>query len=281
MRLDHRFFNEHQFALINPLQMDRRVARLWPGTPLVPAELRAQQQVFPYLIDLRYMSTDERLHALDKTVEYAHSHEQSPFSALIASQESRARLRSHLSRVMVRQIEGEKMLFRYYDPRVWECLLWILSEAQLSSLLGPIVRWTAPLAGGMDWISYAGKGLSHEALMFDAAQLRAIASLASVNRVVARLNVDVEQLGRPEGLSQRIYKEIERARSFGLTDFDDLEAFAYISISESPIVHENLAFREAIDIAKADPGAYRSIVTNLVEHMHAQSLNIYESYGAR
>nr|WP_275452867.1 DUF4123 domain-containing protein [Stenotrophomonas terrae] len=266
---------------MNPLQMDRRLASLWPSTPLVPAELRAQQHVFPYLIDLGCMSADERLHALDRTVEYARCHEQSPFSALIASQESQARLRSHLSRVMVRQVEGEKMLFRYYDPRVWECLLWILSEAQIGSLLGPVVRWTAPLVGGEDWISYVGTGMSQEPLVFDATQLRAIASLASVNRVVARLNVDVEQVMRPDGLTQRIYKEIECARSFGLTDLDDQEAFAHISISESPLIHENLDFREAIHIAKADPGAYRSIVTSLVEHLHAQPLNICESYGAR
>lgn len=122
MQLDHRLFEAHQYALINPLQIDKRIALLWPCEPIVPKELLGQEHLLPYLLKPGEITPDARLAALDETVQYARDHGRSPFSALLKCDAGSDQVRNHLARMMVRKFEGEQMLFRYYDPRVWNAL---------------------------------------------------------------------------------------------------------------------------------------------------------------
>lgn len=261
MQLDHRLFEAHQYALINPLQIDRRIAKLWPCEPIVPKELLGQKHLLPYLIRLEEIEPDARLAALDETVQYARDHDRIPFSALLKCNADSQRVRNHLARMMVRKFDGEKMLFRYYDPRVWNALKWILLSSQLDALLGPINAWTATVDKGARWQSYESSGCNKDGMHPTSHQLYAISSLASVNRVIDRLHREGGSI-EGAGLSRRVFDEMEKAGECGLTDPDDKEAYAFASIFQSPEVHNTPRYREALRIACLEPGAFRSAVSD-------------------
>lgn len=261
MQLNHRLFEAHQYALINPLQIDRRIALLWPCEPIVPKELLGQQHLLPYLLRLGEMAPDARLAALDETVRYAHDHGRSPFSALLKCPAGSHQVRNHLARMMVRKVEGEKMLFRYYDPRVWNALNWILSPSQLSALLGPINSWTAPVGQGMRWQAYDSTDPDTDGVHLTPDQLYAIASLASVNKVIDRLRLEGRDIDDTI-LSRRVFDEMNRAGERGLTDPDDKESYAFASLYQSPEIHDTHRYQEALRIARIDPGAFRSAVSD-------------------
>ncbi|EED40994.1 DUF4123 domain-containing protein [Stenotrophomonas sp. GD03930] len=264
MQLDHRLFEAHQYALINPLQIDRRIAQLWPCEPIVPKELRGQEHLFPYLLRLGEMSADTRLAALDETVHYAREHDRVPFSALLVSDAGPEHVRNQLARGLVRKVDGERMLFRYYDPRVWSALTWILSTSQLDALLGPVQSWTAPSAKRDIWRTYESRGTGNDGLPLAPGQMHAISSLASINRVIDRL-LRVDHGIDDHSVSKQVYDEILSADALGLSDADDQEAFAFVSITQPPGIHEAPMYQEAIRIARLEPGAYRSIVTAALE----------------
>ncbi|KAF1016758.1 MAG: hypothetical protein GAK31_00016 [Stenotrophomonas maltophilia] len=270
MHLDHRMFERHQYALINPLQIDRRIIRLWPCEPIVPKELRGQRNLFPYLLQLDEMAADARLVALDDTVNYAREHERSPFSALLVCQAGSDHLRRHLARMMVRKIEGEQMLFRYYDPRVWNALRWILSPSQLDALLGPIQSWTAPMGCNDSWDACDNKGSRNVQLRFASDQIHPISALASVNKVIDRLHQ--ERCGADSfSLSKQVFNEIIKAAELGLIDADDQEAFAFVSMIHSPAIHAGPLYQEALRIAIEEPGAYRSMVAGALDDEEVES----------
>lgn len=261
MQLDHRLFEAHQYALINPLQIDRRIALLWPCEPIVPKELLGQEHLLPYLLKPGEMTPDARLVALEETVQYARDHGRSPFSALLKCDAGSHQVRNHLARMMVRKFEGEQMLFRYYDPRVWNALKWMLSPSQLDALLGPVKSWTALASQGGRWQSYESKGHNKDAPQPTSDQLHAISSLASVNRVIERLRQEGEGT-EDTALSKRVFDEMERAREHGLMDSDDKEAYAFASVHQSPEIHNTHRYQEALRIARLEPGAFRSAISD-------------------
>ncbi|OOW67917.1 hypothetical protein Xant_20885 [Xanthomonas cissicola] len=265
MYFDHRLFESHQFALMNPLLIERHVVGMWPCEPIVPLELKGQGHLFPCLLRLGEMSIDEKLRALDATVAYGQAHDKEPFSALIGTTAKAGRVRGHLARMMVRRVEGEKMLFRFYDPRVWSCLQWILSASQLDALLGPIDVWTTRDATGDTWTQSQSMQSAESEFAMDLSQLSAVASLGSVNKVLKRLREEEVHVGGSLPLSKRVYTEIENARAAGLVNADDQEAFAFLSMSISPRIHDCPKFQDLIHLARKEPGAYRSLVSEVDE----------------
>lgn len=270
MQFDHRLFEVHQYALINPLQINRRIAQLWPCEPLVPKELRGQEHLFPYLLRLSEMSADASLAALDETVHYAREHDRVPFAALLASSAGPHSIQSHLARSLVQKVEGERMLFRYYDPRVCGALGWILQPSQLDALLGPVQFWTFPSGVKGSWRTYENRGNRGHGLVLASGQIHAISSLASVNRVIDRL-LRIGDVTDDPDLSRKVYNEMLNADELGLTDADDQEAFAFVSITQPSDTHEASKYQEAIRIARLEPGAYRSIVTAALEDEENES----------
>ncbi|MGE8210036.1 MAG: DUF4123 domain-containing protein [Stenotrophomonas rhizophila] len=281
MQLDHRLLEANQYALLSPLQVDKRIVDLWPSDPVVPAELKGQPHLFPRLLRLGEISWDKRLRALDEANDYARAHGRSVFSALISSTASPVHVRNHLAKMMIRRVEGERMLLRFYDPRVWTCLAWILAKAQIDSLLGPIDVWTCPGESQDQWIRYENTRSGDQAFLMDATQLTAISTLASVHRVAQRLRDAREDLKGSFPLSERIYAEIEQARDKGLADADDQESYAFISISNKPGIHQRPEYKMLIEKSRLEPGAYRSLASAICDQDNPETSGEAEPNGVR
>ena len=81
---------------------------------------------------------------------------------------------------------GERCLFRYYDPKVFAHLRWILNAAQLGELFGPVSGWTYWLDGGWRLASPAPRAAGR-ALAIDAQQGEHLRRVAAINALLAEL----------------------------------------------------------------------------------------------
>ncbi|WP_166643010.1 DUF4123 domain-containing protein [Alcanivorax sp. 24] len=139
------FLRAHDYALLNPLQVE---SQFWQGLPsesLAPSAYIAQQHLFPRLIKLSEVPA-EGLETLLKRSDAHGRYSQKPFfSALLISSVSHESLTDHLRRQSVLRAPipaRETGQLRYHDPLVFRHMMWLLTRGQMRSLLGPIDCWS-------------------------------------------------------------------------------------------------------------------------------------------
>jgi hypothetical protein len=83
-------------------------------------------------------------------------------------------LRAHFRRLtMVRSDAGERLLFRFYDPRVLRTFLPTCDAAQSEEIFGPVQRFTMEQAAGSGMVSFrpGGQGGNGQAAAISTAQM--------------------------------------------------------------------------------------------------------------
>lgn len=141
--LDHRLLLANHFALINPLQVESALWRDLPATPIVPRDTRIQPDLMPHLLVLRGMSDATCVDLLERANRHEKYSRHPFFSALLTASADTPWVASHLSRrLVVRTPDTRAVLLRYFDARVFRHLRWLLTEAQINLLMGPIEFWT-------------------------------------------------------------------------------------------------------------------------------------------
>lgn len=147
--MDHRFLLSHDYALINPVQVEASAYAHWRVSPVVPKALSDKPHLLPCLLNLREMAVTARIDALALAHEWQEANPgRAFFSALLASAAEEARIVRHLSaQLLMKGPDGGQALFRWYDPSVFRHLPWLLDDGQLNDLMGPIDAWSwqAPL----------------------------------------------------------------------------------------------------------------------------------------
>ena len=117
--IDHRRLDEHRFAIINPLQVDRSQ---WAGLPvvaLIPAGVSTKPDSVPQLLALETLGESGRIDLLVRADAWDQVNDHPFFSLLLQSQADASRLVLHLSRQLtVNTPDGGRALLRWYDPRV-------------------------------------------------------------------------------------------------------------------------------------------------------------------
>lgn len=64
-------------------------------------------------------------------------------SGWLSTDASPTAIKYHLEHQMVQETpDGRQMLLRYFDPRVLEQLIYILTQTQLNQIMGPITHWS-------------------------------------------------------------------------------------------------------------------------------------------
>ncbi|WP_082672563.1 DUF4123 domain-containing protein [Luteimonas abyssi] len=142
--LDHRRLLAHDYALINPLQVD---SQFWQDLPIesVAPEEAKDAGLYPLLLQFSRLPHDERIDLLDRDGAHRRHSRKPFFSALLRAPVPWKELVVHLRRQMV--LRGppparEQALLRYYDPVVFRHLLWLLNQKQRLALLGGITHWS-------------------------------------------------------------------------------------------------------------------------------------------
>lgn len=151
---DHRLIEAHDYAIVNPLQVEREAWADLPAIPLVPAAHASQAHLFPLLIDLKKLSRSARLGLLERHLQWEKSTGTPLLGALLASPDETDVLGRHLcSRLCLRRPDGQADVLRFFDARVFAHLCWILDQERMSLLLGNITCWSWPESGER-WRSY-------------------------------------------------------------------------------------------------------------------------------
>ncbi len=162
-----------------------------------------------------------------------------------------ATLSAHLQAIREVEIPNQTaVLFRYQDIHVTAALFPILPSAEMACCLGPLAAWAVPDAcNKLHIISATGQQRSSSALRFDQKTVAILEDRLFVHAAMAQVN-DVDSLllaSYSECEAQTLISErIEKARSFGLEQREDLALYCVLSLQFPPCFEKEAPFAEAI-----------------------------------
>ncbi len=143
--------------------------------------------------------------------------------AILECDKASHRLQRHLADRMVlpKPTEGAA-IFRFYDPRVFAHLRWILQFEQLNALMGPVARWTY-LDGGGEWVTVEGTEIPNEGWVVRNDQYGQITRIELIERVLSILRA--RSFALKAETPRLIEAHLARGEAYGLNG-GDLIGFA-------------------------------------------------------
>jgi hypothetical protein len=258
MELAHRALNDHNFLIINPMQVTKEEWDGLPLFPLVPDSFKAQKKLMPVLIDLTQMSFDEKADLRARADQWDEDYDEPFFSVLISSNENIKLVCNHLIRQMIiTNPSGKKYWLRFHDPRTFMHLPSIFNSTQMTQILGPAAVWTYrnPFSG---WVRYNNneKKLSVN-LTVDERQWKLIEKIGLLNRClkkIARTRNDIEV---NDALVTDVNTLLKEAVVFHrLEDEDDQILYVEQAICINRAIHRRPEILNALMLAKSGEITY-------------------------
>ncbi|WP_234419617.1 DUF4123 domain-containing protein, partial [Xanthomonas fragariae] len=222
--MHHRFYTNHRYGIINPLQIEVDAWINWPSVSIAPKELRGQSDILPRLINFSTLSHSHQIELLDHMQEWEKSNPRMTyFSALLTSDADERKVVNHLARQMLQKTsDRECMLLRFYDPRVFGHLQWILDERQINYLLGPIEKWSWRLLDGSWAYQPRSADTGGLGLKLTESQWGVLSRIGVLNRT----SVHLTSAGIPVGDIRFVASVIEQAyERWGMEDESDIFLF--------------------------------------------------------
>lgn len=247
---EHRLLQQHNYGLINPLQVE---ASLWQDVPhiqLVPKELAEQAEQMPLLVAFDAMNTEARLGLLDHIAAQQRSSKHPYFSALINSVLSPEILQQRLTERLILYGPQGKAFFRYYDPRVFCHLHWVLRPIQLDYVLKGIMQWSWCDAKGQ-WQHQAGPiKCPMNVLRLTSEQWQCLGGLGLLNQCLVGLKaVPSFNEDNPQHLAQA--NEWLHAAKAQLSDPEDSCLYVEQRFRYGELLHQHPAMQERLQQALA------------------------------
>lgn len=226
----HRTMREHDFALINTLQVEPEARADLDGLSLAPARHSHQAELFPLLIELRALGEAQRIALLDRMSAWQASRGTPYFGALLACADAAHVLARHLvKRADVVLPDGTKDVLRLHDPRLFRHLAWVFRPEQHAALLANIRCWTWPEPGGT-WRSMrhseASPAWRTARLRIDDVQWAQLRRLGDLRIVLANLQAS-GAMTMPHGtLAPRVDAALAQAETLPNATAQDRQLFA-------------------------------------------------------
>lgn len=257
--LHHRLLHAHDFALINPLQVESALWKDLPATPLLPEKISVQPEVMPRLIALRGMSDAACVDLLERAGRHERYSRHPYFSALLVADGDAPAIAAHLSRrLVIAMPDAGHALLRYFDPRVFRHLGWLLTEAQMNLLLGPVNQWSWRTAAGA-WQQHSRieaastlSGLRLTSGQWDSLQRVGLLnkSLRQIERSAPGIAIDDRSARRVDTLLRDAYEQHR------LTDEADRRLYAEQGIRFHPHIHRHPQLAERLARARDGQTSY-------------------------
>lgn len=243
--LDHRLLLAQDYALINPLQVDSSLWHDLPLVPLSPKDLAGEPASMPRLLALREMAEPACLHLLERVHEQARRCKYPYFSALIVSSRTANEVSAQLAeRMIVRGPDRRSAILRYFDPRVFRHLRWILNKTQMDSLLRNIHIWT--------WLTPAGNWSQHHCasaaspsrLRLTDKQWQTLQRLRLLNRCLEQIAIHVPKTLNDDAIAQHVDVLLHTAHTeYGLCGDEDRTLYALQAARFHPRIGEHPEIR--------------------------------------
>lgn len=226
VELDHRLFLEQDYALINPMQVGKEAYSDLDVLRLQPKGLERHERLMPLLVHLAGLEETRRIKLLERVDDWARGHDMPLFSALFTSEKAPEQVKMSLrARMVLKRNAGGSVWLRYHDPGVFRHLCWLLDDAQLATLMGPVTAWLGydPLSGS--WCRWNRPDARvHSRLHLSPGQWQAVEQFEALNRCLR----DFADEGRSsdDAAARSLLEGLLAAREQGLTQSDDAILYA-------------------------------------------------------
>jgi hypothetical protein len=162
-----------------------------------------------------------------------------------------------------------KAMLRFFDPRIFEGLMDVLSPEQLTAFLAPAEKWW--------YVDRAGKLVSVEAkfnyvdesavpLELSAKQEFDLIDASDPDRVLASLRENVPDLIQKQPLSAQyefVAKNLQAARSAGLTSFSDLVLYNIVVLKKGLDFIRSATWLSLLNDIKLKSADFMAVVMSL------------------
>jgi len=266
LSMDHRLFLQHDFALMNPMQLDADLWRDLPTEPLVPELVKNQATLMPRLLLLREMAHDEKMALLDRSVAWQAAYDVPMLPILIQSGAATTVMCAHLKKQMLaRHPAGQWYWIRLHDPRVFRHLQWLLDPAQMAYMMGPRSQWTWFDPSTSQWCTDRSPDADPaQAFRLDTRQWDCVFRMEVLNRALKWLGNE-----HPKRVfGQIMYRQLDETVRTAieveqLQDLDDQVAYACNAERFGTAFHSTAAVRRCLDDARAGTCSYLGGIADL------------------
>ncbi len=207
-----------------------------------PASLTKSDEVMPRLIDVANLSQRQQESLVDEMALEVHGERPPLVCAWIETHMTGPALARYLTRYLVGPgADGNNVLWRYYDPRVFAMAMSKFSKEQAQALLGPILEWRFPWC--KRWWSVVGAGVESDPLMGISPAWPNNCQWASLGRtaLVSRVMVELAYSHgwQSDSSCLRMLREVDARiaigeKRFHLSDNDTLVAYALMNVRYGP-----------------------------------------------
>jgi hypothetical protein len=152
--------------------------------------------------------------------------------AIFESSATTQRLHRHLADALLLQKNPDvSVVFRYYDPRVFVHLQWMLDSSQVAAVMGPVSVWSY-FDQHTGWATRRfSPGKESTRLQVSDQQYRDIARIALIERTLEPLRAQHPEL--PPDLPRAMNRQLMKAEQYGLPT-EDQGVFALHGILTTP-----------------------------------------------
>ena len=221
------------YVIVEPLNGKLELSDIpavYPVGELVPEERPELAGNAPVLHCAEH--PDEQLPTLRERAEHALTSRAPPvICAIVECDKATHRLHAHLStRLALPKHDGGTAIFRFYDPRVFAHLRWILKHEQLGALMGPVRRWTY-LDRQDGWVTVKGAKAPSDDFALTSAQYAQVGRIEVIERALETLRSNGAAI-KPD-MPSLIDAQLAKGETYGLSG-GDLLAFALHGTVVSP-----------------------------------------------
>ena len=258
--LHHRLLAEHDFGLINPLQMEPEFWQDLDSVPIVPVAMRGQEHLMPRLVQIRGLETSKKVDLLERSDALFSLRQRPLFSALLNSKREFGSVRQWIAGMLIQRVPGVgEVFFRFHDPRVFAHLPRILGPGRVSCLLGPVIGWCYHNHLSGKWQTFHKEQRDGTAAFSIkvGSELDAILRLPWVNKCAVR---SVERTAAAESVDElvkHIASSVNRAiDEEKLSDPDDIMLFVDHCIKYGNELHSHDAMRRLLESVRSENASY-------------------------
>jgi hypothetical protein len=181
--------------------------------------------------------------------------------AIVESDKASHRLQQHLADrlILPKPTEGTA-IFRFYDPRVFAHLRWILKPEQLGALLGPAARWTY-LDRQAEWVTVDGAKVPNGDFSLTSAQYKQVERIEVIERALEALRGNGAAI-TPD-MPSLLDAQLAKGETYGLSG-GDLLAFSLHGTVVSPYFDRHPRVRTLLQASEKSP--YAEAVARWSQH---------------
>lgn len=227
---------------------------------IAPVRLAHQAHLLPRVVRIAGLSIERRLQLLDQNEMALAMGERELWSCALQTTVSLEEIAAHLAgNLVLTTPHGQHFLLRFFDPRVFRHLIWILKPGQLASLMGPVVTWSWMDIEGDGWQS-AEPAEAPSAARLTPEQWGAINRIGLTNAVLR----DVKRARMDVAFNEELYRRVDSVLKGaieveGLKDAGDQRLYAFHCVQRGNQWQNDRAVKSLLGQVRKGAGSYRAL----------------------